>query len=98
MTLEERVAELERRVADEARLRASVDGDLSDVSSAVRASRHLIQAVAITQVEHTMKLEGLAATLERHSEMLLRLSSGMGNIAAMLDELVRRDGGDEVQR
>jgi len=86
MTLEERVAELERRVKEEAQLRATVDGDLADVSTSMRAMRHLVQAIAITQGEHT-------STMDRHSELLLRLSSGMGDIAAMLDELVRRDGG-----
>lgn len=92
MTLEERVAALEQRVAEEARLRASVDGDLSGVASAVKASHHLLQALSITQMEHTVKLEKLAATLERHEELLLRLTSGMGAIAASLDELLRREG------
>jgi hypothetical protein len=40
--------------------------------------RHLIQAVAITQGEHT-------ETLLRHSELLLRLQSGISEIIRMLE-------------
>lgn len=84
MTLEERVAELERRLGEEARLRASVDGDLANVTTSMRAMRHLVQAVSITQGEHT-------STLLHHSELLLRLHSGVTQIIGMLDDLARRD-------
>lgn len=85
MTLEERVAALEQQVAEEARLRASVDRDLADVGPSMRAMRYLIQAISITQGDHTTKLE-------QHTELLLKLSSGAGGIAAMLEELLRREG------
>lgn len=86
MTLEERVAELERRLGEESRLRGP-----ADVDSSMRAMRHLVQAIAIVQSQHT-------STQEQHTELLLRLVSGVRDIATMLDELVRRDRDDEAQR
>jgi len=62
--LERRVAALEERVGMEAGLRASVDRDLADLGSKIRATHHLVQALAITQSEHTNKLDHIIAILE----------------------------------
>lgn len=83
MTLEERVAALEARLDREAALRQAADRDMT---SAVRAVRHVVQAVSITQTEHT-------EVLRRQDEMLLRLTSDLGEVLRMLERLA--SGADE---
>jgi hypothetical protein len=62
-TFDERLAALESRVSAEADLRAAVDRDVATLSERQRAANHLIQALSITQGEHT-------ETLARHTELL----------------------------
>jgi hypothetical protein len=80
MTLEERVAALEQRLGMEADARASADRDLSDITTVLRAQRHLVQALSITQGEHT-------ETLTQHSESLSRIESGVTRILRMLEQM-----------
>ena len=61
-TFQERPAALEARVEGEADLPASVDTDLATVSERQRAAIHLIQALSITQGEHS-------ETWSRHTEL-----------------------------
>ena len=77
--LEGRLAELEDRVQLEAGLRASIDRDLSTIATRQSAANHLLQALAITQAEHT-------ATLSTHSETLGRLTTTVGQHTATLDQ------------
>ena len=77
--LEGRLAELEDRVQLEAGLRASIDRDLSTIATRQSAANHLLQALAITQAEHT-------ATLSTQSETLGRLTTTVGEHSALLDQ------------
>jgi hypothetical protein len=47
------VAAIEARLDMQATLRAAGDQDLSDLTQRVQAIHHLVQALAITQTEHT---------------------------------------------
>jgi hypothetical protein len=76
-TFEERLAALEARVAGEADLRAAVDRDLATVSERQRAANHLIQALSITQGEHT-------ETLSRHTELLTSAHAKLDLIIELL--------------
>jgi hypothetical protein len=72
--LERRIAALEAQVGMEAGLRASGDRDLADVKTSLRATNHLVQALAITQSQHT--------------EALANLQSGVDHIIALLNRLI----------
>lgn len=86
MSLEERVAAIEERLGMEAGLRAAGDRDLADMAATLRSLRALIQAVAITQSEHTQ-------ILDRHAERLTRIESGVSQILTLLNRLT--DEGNE---
>lgn len=90
--LEQRVEALERRVAEEAELRAAVDRDLADQGATIRATHHLVQALAITQGQHTQ-------TLRDHGERLAAIERKIGEVASLvagievlLRELIAREG------
>lgn len=71
--LERRVTELERRMDMESGLRASGDRDLADLTQRLRAQHHTIQALAITQSQHTEMLDRVHEKLDRIVAMLTRL-------------------------
>jgi chromosome segregation ATPase len=74
-----RVTALEETVTGEAALRAAVDHDLSRTDAKLEAMRHLLQALSITQGEHTSDLREVKAKL--------------GDIDGKLDEILRRLNG-----
>lgn len=74
MGLEERVTALEARLEMEAGLRAAADQDLASLTQNVRAQRHLIQAIAITQGEHTSAFESIHLKLSQIIQMLTGLA------------------------
>lgn len=84
--LKARVAALEERLTVTEGLRASMDNDLGSVSAKVTANNHLVQAVAITQSEHTKQLNQITETLAKHS-------TGLDGIASLLQILIEREGG-----
>lgn len=99
--LAERVAALEDRLDQEAGLRASQDRDLSSLAAAQRAGTHLIQAVSITQSDHTRALEEHTAALARLeagqdqlATSLAQLTAGQAQIVRMLTQLIDRDSQD----
>jgi chromosome segregation ATPase len=71
--LEKRVTTLEVRMDEEAELRAGVDREVSDVTQALRAQQRSIQALAVTQSEHTRKLDRLTGTVDRLAMSVDRL-------------------------
>jgi hypothetical protein len=72
--------ELRARVdALESALRG-VDLDQSDNGAAIRATHHLVQALSITQAQHTAWLE--------------ELRTGQRAIVGLLTTLIERDGGE----
>lgn len=81
--LEQRVGQLEADLAELRRLTGSVDRDQSTQQQTLSAMRHLIQALSITQSEHT-------ETLAAHTDALGRIEAGMNGITTMLQELLRR--------
>jgi hypothetical protein len=90
--LEQRVTALEGRLQMEAGLRAAGDRDLSSMAQNLRAQTHLIQALSITQAEHTNMLRELGEAVAT-----LRQDHGtkLGQIVTMLDRLLNHDTGSE---
>jgi hypothetical protein len=82
-SLEERVAALEEQVAMEAGLRASVDDDVATLGQRVRAMNHLVQALSITQAEHTEEFAKVRTTLGEHGGKL-------DTIVTLLQTLIER--------
>jgi hypothetical protein len=77
--LERRLAALEECLGMEAGLRASQDRDLASLAAGQRAANHLLQALSITQGEHTL-------ALERHTEVLGTIQSGIQEILRLLSQ------------
>lgn len=97
VTLEQlarRVAALEARLDQEAGLRASQDRDLSALADGQRAANHLLQALSITQSDHTRKFEDHTRILEGHTRKLDELTAGQSLIVSMLQTLIDTTGGD----
>jgi chromosome segregation ATPase len=82
-TLEERVTRLEARMDDQERLRASQDGDLSDIAQKLRAQDLLLKALAQTQSKHT-------ATLAEHTATLAEHTATLAEHTAILEDHTRR--------
>lgn len=82
--LERRLAALETKVAEEAELRAAVDRDQSELGSKIRATHHLVQALAITQSEQTETLEAIQRTMrtkfDEHGRLLKRIIDMLGKL------------------
>jgi hypothetical protein len=76
--LSARMDALEARMDLESGLRASVDRDVADQGAAIRATHHLVRALAITQGEHTRTLAGHTATLAEHTTILARHTEILG--------------------
>jgi hypothetical protein len=90
--LERRVTALEERLQMEAGLRAAGDRDLASTAQNVRAQTHLIQALSITQSEHTDALRELGeavATLKQDH------GAKLDQIVTMLGRLLDQDSGGE---
>jgi hypothetical protein len=83
--LEQRIVAIEDRLGVEAGLRASGDRDLGDMAQTLRAQQHTIQALAITQSQHNVKLD-------RHEESLTAAHGKLDRIITMLDRLLDNDG------
>lgn len=75
--LQRRMAAVEERLHMEAGLRAGGDRELGDMGQTLRAQQHTIQALAITQSQHT--------------EVLRRVEEGQQQIVTLLTELIDRD-------
>jgi hypothetical protein len=93
MSLEDRVKAIEERLSMESGLRAAGDRDLSDLGATVRAQHHLVQALSITQGQHTEALRQLNETVEQ-----VRRDHGakLDQIVRLLDQLIERENGDDA--
>jgi len=94
--VETRVSTLELTVATEARVRAQMDQDMSELRVEFRAQRRLLQALAqpqsdqtstlaehtATLAEHTATLAEHTATLAEHTARLTRLEAGQTRLEA----------------
>jgi hypothetical protein len=69
--VEKRLAAVELRVESEARLRASVDADLSRLEEKQRCTLEVVQAMQLTQVRHSALLNDHSVWLNqlRHAQM-----------------------------
>ena len=67
----------------ESGLRASMDGDLSSINARLSAQHHLIQALSITQGEHTGEFG--------------KLNTKLDHIVALLERLIADEGTAEPQ-
>jgi hypothetical protein len=83
-SIEARLTAIEDRLGMEAGLRASLDRDLSTISQRQAAANHLIQALSITQSQHSEEL----AT---HTELLRSAHTKLDLLVLMLGRL----GGDD---
>ena len=86
-SLEERVTALEERLGLEAGLRAAQDRDLASVADNMRAQTMLIQALAITQADHTRTLTDHTATLRNHTARFRSVEGKLDLIVTMLGRL-----------
>ena len=68
--IESRVSTLEVTVETQARVRAQMDKDMSDLSVKLDAQGRLLQALADTQSEHTAVLADHTAVLADHTAVL----------------------------
>ncbi|HVT67709.1 MAG TPA: hypothetical protein VHF26_08175 [Trebonia sp.] len=105
--IESRVSTLEATVETEARVRAQMDKDISDLSVKFGAQERLLKALRETQSDHTATLAGHTATLADHTATLadhtarlIRLEAGMQTVQAgvqtiigLLDREIDREAG-----
>lgn len=91
--LARQVAELQERLTQEAGLRASQDHDLADIGQSLQAANALIQALAITQGQHTGKLQRIEDKLNRLERTANETAAGVRTVISMLDALIEQGGG-----
>ena len=88
--IESRVSTLEVTVETQARVRAQMDKDMSDLSVKLDAQGRLLQALADTQSEHT-------AVLADHTARLTRLEAGQAKVLAGVQAIIGLlDGQDSL--
>ena len=91
-SLEERVAAIEEKPGLEAQARASMDDDLTSINAKLTAQGHLLQALAVTQGEHTRQLTKLDTRLTAVGATLDGHTASLQQIITMLGRLIERDG------
>jgi hypothetical protein len=77
---EVRLTTLEVKVEAEARMRAAMDHDISDIKIEQRVQRGLLQAVAITQSEHSTRLTSIEGRLTGVEGELAAVKDRLGNV------------------
>lgn len=83
--IESRVSTLEVTVRTEARVRAQMDRDMSDLNLKLDAQGRLLRAVAETQSDHTMRLTRLEVRTERLEAGQAKVLAGVQTIIGLLD-------------
>jgi hypothetical protein len=86
--MEARVSTLEVTVKTEARVRATMDRDMSDLGLKLDVQGRLLQAVAETQSDHTVRLTRLEVGQADHTARLNRLETGQAKILAGVQTIV----------
>ena len=95
--MESRVSTLEATAEIEARARAQMDTDISDMSVKLDAQGRLLQALADTQSEHTAILAEHTAILADHTARLTRLETGQAKVLAGVQAIIGLlDGQDNL--
>jgi hypothetical protein len=88
-SIEARLTAIEERLGMEAGLRAALDRDLSTIAQRQAAANHLIQALSITQSQHTEEL----AT---HTQLLRSAHTKLDLLVTMLGQLSDEPEGDQL--
>ena len=86
-SIESRVGRLEVTVETEARVRAQMDHDLSDLSVKLDAQGRLLQALHETQSDHTVRLTRLEAGQ-------VKLEAGQAKVLAGVEAIIGLLGGE----
>jgi hypothetical protein len=99
-SIESRVSRLEVTVETEARVRAQMDHDMSDLSVRLDAQGRLLRALADTQSDHSAMLTSHTAMLTSHTAMLTdhtarltRLEEGQAKVLAGVQAIIGLLGG-----
>jgi chromosome segregation ATPase len=92
--LRQQLAALTARVGSIEGPRAMMDRDLAGIKQRMDAQDHLLQALHITQANHTQRLSRIEERLDRIEDTLRRVETEFGGkldtIVAMLDRLTPR--------
>jgi len=88
--LEARVAALEQRLATQTQVWTEADTDLGSLAAHVRSQTTLIQALALTQTEHTRLLEQHGRALAGHTATLDLHTRALSGIESLLEKILRR--------
>lgn len=95
--IESRVSTLEVTVKTEARVRAQMDRDMSDLNLKLDAQGRLLRAVAETQSDHTLRLTRLEVRAERLEAGQAKLEAGQARVLAGVRTIIGLlDGHDNL--
>lgn len=86
--IESRVSTLEVTVKTEARARASMDRDMSDLGVKLDAQGRLLRAVAETQSDHTIRLTRLEVRAERLEAGQKKLEAGQAKVLTGVQTII----------
>jgi hypothetical protein len=95
-SLESRVGTLETKVGTEAHLRAAMDKDMGTLSAKFGVQEKLIQAISLTQSDHTKRLTRLEVGQEELRTTLDRVQVGVEAIHTLLTGLTAVDADPEA--
>jgi hypothetical protein len=95
--IESRVSTLEVTVKTQARVRAQMDRDMSDLSVKLDAQGRLLRALADTQSDHTAVLADHTARLTKLEASTERLEAGQAKVLAGVQTIISLlDGHDNL--
>ena len=86
--IETRVGTLEETARTEARLRAAMDFDMGKMQAEFRAQRSMLQALHVTQQDHTRRITGVEDRLTGVEDRLTKVEDELVNVRGEL-QLVR---------
>ena len=86
--IESRVSTLEVTVKTEARVRAQMDHDMSDLGVKLDAQGRLLRAMAETQSDHTLRLTRLEVRAERLEAGQAKLEAGQEKVLAGVQTII----------
>jgi len=84
-TLETAAAEQKAALKDQADLRAAMDEELGTLSAKFRAQERLMQAISVTQSEHTTQLRAINGRLEKVEGKLETVEGRLEMVEGKLD-------------
>lgn len=87
-SIESRVSTLEVTVTTEARVRAQMDNDMSDLSVKFDAQEKLLKALRETQSDHTKRLTRLEAGQEKLEAGQAKLGAGQAQVLAGVQTII----------